>query len=132
MISPEAALASLGTFLTFRSDLSGPGKVVCVEFAPHRCAVQDKLLKGGLGGATRSDPMARLAGIALGAQGAHVLLAGRADRVTQRRSAKITAAASAVVSGCALTALGSAPLGISLPIAPRFLHATSPRPPGSE
>lgn len=72
--------------------------------------VQNQILKGGLGGSTRSDPMARLAGIALGATGAHVLLAGNADGASQRRAAKITAATSAVLSGLALHQIAGAHL----------------------
>lgn len=69
-----------------------------------RGGLQKQIMSGG----SKSDPMTRLAGIALGATGAHVLLAGDADGAAQRRAAKITAASSAVISGLAIQQIAGA------------------------
>lgn len=84
--------------------LTGEGSLMCMSAAAlfaKPAWSQAKMFKG----VSSSDPMTRLAGIALGAAGTHVLLAGRADGGAQRRAAKITAASSAVVSGLAIQQL---------------------------
>ena len=77
-----------------------------VRLTQHRC-VQDQAFNAG---AARSSAMTRIAGVACGASGVHVLAASCSDDIkVHRRAARVAAGHSAVIAGMAATQLAGAP-----------------------